>query len=113
MASASILICEADPDVRRLLIVLMERLGYAAVVPEPGLEVPPRVDLLLIAPSSPRCVAAARTARLLFPELPVVAMGALPEGAEFLAEGPLSLLEKPFSVDALAAAVASFAPSSV
>jgi hypothetical protein len=113
VAQASILICEADPDVRRLLIVLMERLGHTAVVLDPSVEVPPRGDVLLVEPSSPRCVDAARAARLLFPELPVVAMGALPPGAEFLTLGPLVLLEKPFAVDALAAAVATFTPSPV
>jgi hypothetical protein len=113
VAKASILISEADPDVRRLLIVLMERLGHEAVVLDASVEVPPRADVLLLEPASPRCVAAARAARLLFPELPVVAMGALPPGAEFLHDGPLALIEKPFTVDVLEAAVAIFTPSPV
>ena len=110
---ASILICEVDPDVRRLLIVLVERLGHAAVVLDSSVEVAPRGSVLLLEPSSPTCVAAARAARMLFPELPIIAMGALPESAAFLADGPLVLLEKPFTVDGLAAAVAGFAPSPV
>jgi CheY-like chemotaxis protein len=113
VATASILICEADPDVRRLLLVLMERLGHVAVVLDSSVEVPPRGDVLLLEPASSRCLAAARTARLLFPKLPIIAMGALPEEAGFLADGPLALIEKPFTVDALAAAVAVFAPSPV
>ncbi len=108
MALASILICEADPDVRRLLLVLMERRGHTAVVLDKDAEVPPRADVLLLEPSSPRCVEAARTARRLSPELPIVAMGALPDSAAFLEDGPLVLIEKPFTVDALAAAVETF-----
>ena len=44
---AKILVSEADPDVRRLLIVLVRRLGHEAVVIDPDVEVPPRADLLL------------------------------------------------------------------
>jgi hypothetical protein len=113
VAAASILICEADPDVRRLLIVLMARLGHTAVVLDQSVEVPPRGDVLLLEPSSPRCVEAARKARLLYPELPVVAMGVLPEDAGFLSAGPLALIEKPFTAEALEAAVALFASSPV
>jgi CheY-like chemotaxis protein len=111
VAAASILICEADPDVRRLLIVLMERLGHVAVVLDSSVEAPPRGDVLLLEPASERCLDAARSARVVSPELPIVAMGALPESAGFAADGPLALLEKPFTVDALAATVAVFAPS--
>jgi CheY-like chemotaxis protein len=105
MAAASILICEVDPDVRRLLIVLMARLGHTAVVLDASVEVPPRADVLLLEPSSPRCVEKAHAVRRRFPRLPIVAMGALPESAASLADGPVVHLEKPFSVDALAALV--------
>jgi hypothetical protein len=44
---AKILISEADPDVRRLLIVLVRRLGHEAVVIDPDGGVPPRADLML------------------------------------------------------------------
>jgi hypothetical protein len=44
---AKILVSEADPDVRRLLIVLVRRLGHEAVVIDPHDGVPPRADLLL------------------------------------------------------------------
>jgi len=49
---AKILVSEADPDVRRLLIVLVQRLGHEAVVIDPHVEVPPRADLLLAEPGT-------------------------------------------------------------
>jgi hypothetical protein len=49
---AKILVSEADPDVRRLLIVLVRRLGHEAVVIDPDVEVPPRADLLLAEPGT-------------------------------------------------------------
>ena len=38
---ASILLSESDPDVRRLLVVLLERLGHEAIVLEDGVATPP------------------------------------------------------------------------
>jgi hypothetical protein len=67
---ASILVSEADHDVRRLLIVLMERLGHEAIALDPFVEIPPRGDLLLLEPSTPWCVEQARLARTFFPETP-------------------------------------------
>jgi hypothetical protein len=113
VAVASIVICEADPDVRRLLIVLMERLGHEAIVPDPDAEVPARGDILLVEPTSTRCVRQAGLARRFQPELPIICMGAPPEGAGFLHDGPVALLEKPFTVEALEAAVAVFTPCPV
>ncbi|HEY2371369.1 MAG TPA: hypothetical protein VGH82_02360 [Gaiellaceae bacterium] len=49
---AKILVSEADPDVRRLLIVLVRRLGHEAVVIDPNVSVPPRGDLLLAEPGT-------------------------------------------------------------
>ena len=49
---AKILVSEADPDVRRLLIVLVRRLGHEAVVIDPDVAVPPRADLLLAEPGT-------------------------------------------------------------
>jgi hypothetical protein len=62
---AKILVSEADPDVRRLLIVLVRRLGHEAVVIGPDVAVPPRADLLLLEPGR-------RFARTRFPDLPVI-----------------------------------------
>ena len=111
VAVASILVCEADPDVRQLLIVLMRRLGHDPVVLDGNVEVPPRGEALLLEPASPGCLAAARRARLFFPELPIVCMGALPEGDAF--DGPVEFLEKPFTVESLEAVVSLVLPSPV
>src|SRR5690349_7235823 len=100
---ASVLVSEADPDVRRLLVVLVERLGHEAIVLGPDVRVPPRADLLLLEPLSPECLAQARTARALAPELPVVSLNMVPPEGQFLADGPLEYLPKPFTVDQLRA----------
>jgi len=110
---ASILVSEADPDVRRLLIVLMERLGHEAIALDRHVEVPPRADLLLLEPLAPWCVEQARLARLFFPEMPIICMGRIPEGAGFGDSGIVAILEKPFTVDALQLAVTALTPSPV
>lgn len=110
---ASILICEADPDVRRLLTVLMERLGYEAITLDRHVEAPPRGDLLLLEPLAPSCVEQARLVRSFFPQIPIVCMGQIPVGLGFLDGGVVALLEKPFTVDALETAVAALTPSPV
>src|SRR5207244_4362195 len=78
VAMARILVSEADPDVRRLLIVLVERLGHEAIVLDPDVVVPPRADLMLLEPDSPACLEEARLARAYFPELPVLCLNVLP-----------------------------------
>jgi hypothetical protein len=108
---ASILVSEADPDVRRLLIVLMRRLGHDAVALDRNVDVPPRGALLLLEPAAPWCVEHARLARLFFPELPIVCMGAPPAGSGFLDDGLVAYLEKPFTVEALEAAVVALTPA--
>jgi CheY-like chemotaxis protein len=102
---ASILLSEADPDVRRLLKLLLERLGHEAIVLDGGSEVPPSADLLLLEPASPAFLEQARLARLLDPHLPVVCVSVLPTSGAFLELGPLVHLEKPFTVSALSAAI--------
>ena len=98
---AKILVSEADPDVRRLLVLLLERLGHEAVVLDPDVAVPPCADLLLVEPESPACLEQARLVRAYFPDLPVLALNALPEDGGFLTRGPLGYLQKPFSVETM------------
>lgn len=97
------MVSEADPDVRRLLVLVIERLGHEAIVLDRDGEIPPRADLLLLEPSSTACIEQARLARERSPDLPIVALGALPPEADFLSCGPLEYLEKPFTIDGLVA----------
>jgi CheY-like chemotaxis protein len=96
---AKILVSEADPDVRRLLVVLVRRLGHDAVVLDSDAEAPPRGDLLLLEPTSRRCLEQARAVRSDAPDLPVICMSALTEDGRFLLGGPLDFLPKPFTVE--------------
>ena len=106
MATAKILVSEADSDVERLLVVLIERLGHEALVLEPDVLVPPHADLLLVDPESSVCLEHARLVRAYFPDLPVLCMNALPEAGGFLTRGgPLGYLPKPFTVDVMRATV--------
>jgi DNA-binding NtrC family response regulator len=107
MAMAQILVSEADPDVRRLLVVLIERLGHEAIVLGPDVVVPPRADLMLVEPESEVCLDHARLMRTYFPDLPVLCLNALPEAGDFLKRGPLGYLQKPFTVEVMRATVQS------
>jgi CheY-like chemotaxis protein len=101
MAMAKILVSEADPDVRRLLVVLIERLGHEAIVLDADVEVPPRTDLMLVEPDSDECLEEARLVLAYHPETPVLCLNAIPEAGGFLrrAGGPLGYLQKPFSLE--------------
>jgi DNA-binding NtrC family response regulator len=101
MAAARILVSETDPDVRRLLVVLIERLGHEALVLEPDVDVPPHGDLLLLEPESTIGLDHARLVRAYFPDLPVLCLNALPDAGSFLTRGPLGFLQKPFTVDVM------------
>jgi DNA-binding response OmpR family regulator len=104
---ASIYLSEADPDVRRLLVVLLDRLGHETIVLGGGTATPPPADLLLLEPASPACLEQARLIRTEQPEIPVICVSILPPEACFLSLGPLAYLAKPFALDELAAAVDS------
>jgi CheY-like chemotaxis protein len=98
---ATILVSEVDPDVRRLLVVLIEHLGHEAVVLDPDVMVPPRADLLLVEPESAIGLEHARLVRTYSPDLPVLCLNALPDAGSFLTRGPVGYLQKPFTVDAM------------
>ena len=100
MTKAHGLVSESDPDVRRLLVLLVEKLGHRAIVVGTG-AVPPTADLMLLEPESAVCLEHARPARLGSPKLPVVSFGLLPPQGRFLADGPLEYLPKPFTMEHL------------
>jgi DNA-binding NtrC family response regulator len=106
MAMARVLVSEADLDVRRLLAVLVERLGHEAVVlTSVDSRIPPQADLMLLEPDSATCLEHARIARAESPGLPVISLSLLPDGGEFLSDGPLEFLPKPFTLEQLRAVV--------
>jgi len=102
---ASILLSEADPDVRRLLVVLLGRLGHEAIVLGGGSVAPPPADLLLLEPASPACLDQARIVREQQPAIPMICVSILPPEASFPGLGPLTYLAKPFALEALEAAI--------
>jgi CheY-like chemotaxis protein len=102
---ASVLISEVDPDVRRLLVTLLERLGYQASVLQNDVVVPPRADALVVDPISPRSIEHTRLVRSVFPGLPVLYLNPLPDGVGSIGRGPTAFLPKPFAPDQLAAAL--------
>lgn len=110
---ASILLSEADPDVRRLLVVLLERLGHETIVLEGGAQALPSADLMVLEPAAPSRLEQAREIRAQKPDMPVVCVSVLPAEARFLALGPLAHLTKPFTFaqldDTIEAALASTA----
>ena len=111
---ASILLSEADPDVRRLLVVLLKRLGHEAIVLEGGAAAPPPADLMLLEPAVPECLEQARAIRREQPSLPVVCVSVLPSEARFLTLGPLGHLTKPFTAAELDDVIeAALAPATV
>ena len=98
---ASVLISEVERDVRRLLVLLVERRGHAAIALDVNVVVPPRADVLLVDPVAPASVEHARLARSLFPELAVVCLNPLPNAAAFLGGARTYFLPKPFAPDQL------------
>jgi len=101
---ARVLLSESDPDVRRLLELLLERLGHE-VVTLAGPTAPPEADLMLLEPASSAGLDHARLARTHQPELPIICVSVLPEDADFLELGPLEYLAKPFALVELRSAV--------
>jgi DNA-binding response OmpR family regulator len=101
---ASILLLEGDPDVRRLLLIVLAELGHTAGVLETGADIPQGTDVLILDPMSPPHLAQARGAREQVPGLPVVCVSFLREPGS-LGDGRLVHLQKPFTADELAAAV--------
>ena len=98
---ARVLISEADPDVRRLLVVLVERCGHEAIVLDRDVVVPPRADALLVDPVAPASLVHAHLVREFAPALPVIALNPLPGHVRLPGRGPTAFLPKPFAPEAL------------
>jgi DNA-binding response OmpR family regulator len=102
---ASVLISEVDPDVRRLLVTLLERRGHQASVLQDDVVVPPRADVPVVDPISRTSIEHTRLVRSVYPGLPVLYLNPLPDGVAFIGRGPTAFLPKPFVPDQLAAAL--------
>ena len=98
---ASVLVSEVDPDVRRLLVLLLERAQYVPVVLDADVVDPPRAAALIVDPISPVSLEHARRVRAAAPELPVVCLNPAPADAEFLRHRPTYFLPKPFAPEQL------------
>jgi DNA-binding response OmpR family regulator len=102
---ASILLLESDPDVRRLLRILLTELGHSAVALEVEQEVPAGTDCLLLDPVSRIHLDQARRARDADPSLAIVYTSFLKDEDRFLMSGPSIYLQKPFTGDDLDASI--------
>ncbi len=102
---ATILLSEADLDVRRLLVLLLERLGHDVVILDEREVSVPHVDLMVLEPAGEEGLARARALRAEQPELPILCVSILPDEARHLELGPLAYLAKPFSLEDLRLAV--------
>jgi DNA-binding response OmpR family regulator len=101
---ASILLLEGDPDVRRLLLIVLADLGHAATAFETNADDQRGADLLILDPVSPSHLELARREREQNPGLPVICTSFVRERA-FPGTGPVVHLEKPFVADDLRAAI--------
>jgi PAS domain S-box-containing protein len=112
-----VLVVEDDPSLRALAVELLERLGYRSLAASDGpsalalLLETPDVDLLLadmVLPNGMNGAELARRAQSMRPKLPVLFMSGYTENAIIhngkLDEG-VRLLEKPFTLNALAVAL--------
>jgi hypothetical protein len=107
MASSRVLISEVEPDTRRLLALLIERLGHEPIVLRDDVVVPPPADVLLVEPRSRTGLQHARLVRAFFPELPLICTSPLPDDAGFLGRGPVVSLPRPFAREDLEAALSA------
>jgi CheY-like chemotaxis protein len=102
---AKILLSEDDPDVAKLLLILLANLGHDATALEAGADVPTSADLLILEPASPIRLEHAEAARRRDPSLPILSLSYLHQDALFLADGPLVHVRKPFTVARLTDAI--------
>jgi CheY-like chemotaxis protein len=102
---ANIALSESDPDVRNLLLILLEGLGHQATALNDANGIPDAADLLVLEPASSARLEQAQLARRRNPALPIISMSYLHEAALSLADGPLLQVEKPFTLAGFTEAV--------
>jgi CheY-like chemotaxis protein len=87
---------EPDAEVRALFTLLVERLGFEAVLPGADPTSPATVDALLLEPAAERGLETAEALRARRPGLPIVCASIYPESREVRALEPTAFLVKPF-----------------
>ena len=106
---ARILIVEPHAYIRRLLELVVLRLGHEPVVTSEGLPDPEEIDAGVIEPGDGSGLALAR--RLRARGCPIVLTSIFPAGAEARSLEPVAYLVKPFPLHKLERALASVLPS--
>lgn len=102
---AKILIDEPHNDVRALLVQMATRLGYEPVAVRGVCTAPADARVLVFEPAEPACLEHARALRLERPGLRLVCVSIRPPEPSWLALAPIAYLVKPFTLDALRAAL--------
>ncbi len=92
----TILILEPDPDLRELLRLSLETIGYAPLLADSLEGDLPDAELLLVEPQWQPALAAARRLRESRPDLPIVCASVRPVTAAAESLGPAQVLLKPF-----------------
>jgi CheY-like chemotaxis protein len=95
---ARVLIEETHADVRKLLEVILERLGHECVALNHQRPHAAELDLLIVEPTSARASELVRTLRRERPDLPVVAVSIAPRAGEWNQFELAGYLMKPFTV---------------
>jgi CheY-like chemotaxis protein len=98
------MISDPDPEVRRMLVRIVARLGYEPMVVD-DFPTPAKLrsaDVLLVEPTSPDRIALTRTARAANPTLAIISEGAATIPTEIdRDDGPVAHLAKPFTIEQL------------
>jgi DNA-binding NtrC family response regulator len=93
-----VLIEETHEDVRKLLEVILERLGHESVALNHQRPHAAEIDLLIVEPTSARASELVRALRRERPDLPIVAVSIAPRAGEWNQFELSGYLMKPFSV---------------
>jgi DNA-binding response OmpR family regulator len=96
-----ILIAEPHGDVRALLEVVVERLGFQPVTKTRLDDMFLPVDAVIVEPAAPTALLIARGLRDRHPDVPIICVSIFPPEPTALELEPLAYLEKPFGLGEL------------
>jgi DNA-binding response OmpR family regulator len=105
---ARVLISESSPDVRKLLMTLVDRMGHEGVIADSvDRALVEGADVLLVEPGGRSSLVFAQRVRTERPELPIICISIYPPSAESRLLRPVAHLIKPFTLAELEAAIDS------